>query len=132
MSYSHRYVNFILLIILKINFNLISQLRLFIYCLTFCLMSLQRVILMFPFFKYLRWIFGLNTDLTNISFALISIDTFDDCELLQFKISHIKTVPWKSNPFDSECKNEFSKPLPINQFAKNLLIGELMAFIPDE
>jgi hypothetical protein len=96
-------------------------------------MSLQRSILAFPFFKYLRWIFGLHTDFTNISFTLISMETFDeDCELLQFKLSHVKSAPWKSNAFASEHKNEFSKPLPIDQFAKNLLAGELMAFIPDE
>lgn len=80
----------------------------------------------------MRWIFGLHTDITNVSFDLISHQKIDDCEFLQFKLSHLKSAPWKSSPFNKKCKDEFSRPLPIDVFAKNLLKGELMAFIPNE
>lgn len=87
---------------------------------------------MFSFYKYVRWIFGLYTDLTNISFDLISHEKLNNIELIQFKITHLKSSPWKSSPFNAKCIDQFSKPLPIDQFAKNLIKGELMAFIPDE
>lgn len=95
-------------------------------------MSLQRKILMFPFYKYIRWIFGLHVDITNFSFDLISQSKVNETEILQFKLSHLKSAPWKLSPFSKVCKDEFTKPLPIDAFAKNLLKGELMAFIPNE
>jgi hypothetical protein len=87
---------------------------------------------MFPFNKYIRWLFGLHTDITNVSFDLISHTKINETEILQFKLTHLKSAPWKSSPFRKECKDEFTKPLPIDAFAKNLLYGELMAFIPNE
>lgn len=95
-------------------------------------MSLQRKILMFPFYKYIRWIFGLNIDITNVSFDLQTHMKNDEVEILQFKLTHLKTVPWKFSPFKKIRRDEFTKPLPIDAFAKNLLKGELMAFIPNE
>lgn len=91
-------------------------------------MSLQIRILMFPFYKYVQWIFGYHFDFTNISFELIS----KDANMLQFRIEHQKLPPWKSSPFNVKKIDEFCKPLSIDQFAKNLIIGELMAFIPNE
>lgn len=95
-------------------------------------MSLQRKILMFPFYKYVRWMYGLHIDLTNISFDLLSLKKSNDLEILQFQLKHLKSAPWKLSPFAAKKVDEFSKPLPIDQFATNLIKGELMAFIPNE
>lgn len=87
---------------------------------------------MFPFYKYMRWIFGHHTDITNVSLDLLSHRKINDTEILQFKLTHLKSAPWKTSPFNKKCKDDFTKPLSIDSFAKNLLKGELMAFIPNE
>lgn len=107
------------------------QLRLSIYCVSFILMNIQYKILTFPFYKYLRWISGSYIDPTNISINLVSSKRLQNYELTEFRLELKSSFPWSKSVFNVTPQCQLPKPLPIASFAKCLLKGELMAFLPN-
>lgn len=117
-----------------------ALLRFFIYCITYVLLMIQRQILLFPFFSYLRWIIKSQFDILNLSIKIVKSsnwNAFDDIrhkpsnyatEYLEFSVHPNSLRPWEI--YESQIK--LPKPLHPISFARALFIGELMAFLPVE
>lgn len=110
---------------------ILSQLRLLIYCLSYILMSIQHMILTFPFYKYLRWITGSYIEASNVSISIVSCRTSNDVELLELDLTLMSCFPWKKSKFVVKSASQLRKPLSIDSFAKFLVKGEMMAFLPN-
>ena len=106
-----------------------SQLRLLIYCLSFGLMSIQYKILTFPFYKYVRWLTG-SYEASNVSMDFLSCRRLNNVELLEFELKLYSSVPWKTSAYAVKNESHLTKPLSIAQFAKFLVKGDMMAFLP--
>jgi hypothetical protein len=93
-------------------------------------MSIQHQILTFPFYKYLRWAAGSYVDASKISMSIISSSEFNSIQLLELEIALKPSYPWSKSNFAVQTESYLPKPMAIDAFAKCLLKGEMMAFLP--
>lgn len=62
----------------------------------------------------------------------LSRKEFHEVELLEFEVKMHSGCPWNKSMFvDEKCENQLPKPLSIGAFAKFLVKGEMMAFLPN-
>lgn len=94
-------------------------------------MSIQYKILTFPFYKYLRWITGSYIDASNITMDFVAYRKIDSIELCEFELKIRSCFPWEKSAFAVKSESQLPKPLSIDAFAKFLVRGELMAFLPN-
>ena len=92
-------------------------------------MTIQRQFLIFPFYKYLRWICGSYRNTSNLSMTVIGSRKLKTTQLLTLHIVPKSSTPWKKNSFEIKSENLVPKPISLGEFAKGLLKGELMAFL---
>lgn len=50
--------------------------------------------------------------------------------ILEVELALKPCYPWTSSDFTVKCENYLPKPMSIDAFAKCLLKGEMMAFLP--
>lgn len=94
-------------------------------------MSIQYKILTFPFYKYIRWLTGSYIEASNVSMNFVSCRKLNNVELLEFEMKLYSCVPWKTSAQGAKNTSDLKKPLSIGQFAKFLVKGDMMAFLPD-
>lgn len=92
-------------------------------------MTIQRQFLIFPFYKYLRWVCGSYRNTSNLSMTVIGSRKLKTTQLLTLHIVPKISTPWKKNSFEIKSENLVPKPISLGEFAKGLLKGELMAFL---
>lgn len=103
-----------------------------IYCLSYILMSIQHKILTFPFNKYIQWIRNRRfIDASNVSLHFMSNRVVDGAHLYEFHLKLNSCFPWTKSAFTKKSESRLPKPLPITTFAKYLVKGEMMAFLPN-
>jgi hypothetical protein len=74
---------------------------------------------------------GSYIDATNISISFTSSERLENYELTEFKLHLNRSLPWNKSIFAAKIESQLPKPLAVASFAKCLVKGELMAFLPN-
>lgn len=73
---------------------------------------------------------GSYINASNVSMRFVSSRKLDNVDLLELDLTLHSLVPWKKSAFAVKSQSQLTKPLSIEAFAKCLVKGEMMAFLP--
>ncbi|XP_053698471.1 uncharacterized protein LOC128745421 [Sabethes cyaneus] len=118
-----------------------ATLRFAIYCVSYILMTVRRMILQFPFDAMILWMRGAYTDVDSLEIYNIGSNAHENITII-YVAPKVSNCFWKSRSHRSQKgigNNQFDEmaakrnTITIGRFLVSLIRGEMVAFIqPDE